>query len=104
MRQNPFKASAVSGTTVIPTSAGIDLFSIDRKYDAHIRVEKFQGEKQITVDVFDSMEKNADAAHIDSQEFPYTQEGAAEAEDYLRNGIPEFTPKYNFDYRVMIGK
>ena len=63
---------------------GTDLETTDKKYDAHVRLEMRGEEWLIFVDVFDSAEKRANAAHMDSDSFPVNPSGAKEATDYLR--------------------
>ena len=78
---------------VAVTEEGTDLHSEDGKFDAHIRAEKDpEGVHQITVDVFDSRVRDNNRAHVDSELFDNTNQGAADAEDYLLG--------YGFRYRV----
>ena len=78
---------------IIPTKKGTDIESIDKKYDAHVRLEMAGGEWLIFVDVFDSGVKSGNAAHLDSDSFPIDGPGAKEATDYLR--------EYGFDVRIV---
>ena len=60
-----------------------------KDYDAHVRLENLEGEKQIVVDVFNSKIKKADKAHVNSVGFDEGSEGLREAQDYLAGyGIP----------------
>jgi hypothetical protein len=70
---------------VTPTARGRDLDSSDHRHDAHIRLERFEGDRKdvITVDVFDSSVKDAKKAHVESEAFPVTKQGAADASDFL---------------------
>ena len=78
---------------ITPTKKGTDLESTDKKYDAHVRLEKAGGEWLIFVDIFNSGVKSANAAHVDSDSFAVTASGAKEATDYLR--------EYGFDVRIV---
>jgi hypothetical protein len=68
-----------------PTSRGRDLDSTDRKYDAHVRLEAPPRERKrvIAVDVFDSKVKDSGKAHVESEYFPVSKAGAADAADFL---------------------
>ena len=74
---------------VVPTRAGTDLENSDKTVDGHIRIEKYKGVgTNIFVDLFASKVKDADEAHITSEEFPWSDEGAAEATKFLQeNGF-----------------
>ena len=78
---------------ITPTAKGTDIYSTDKKYDAHLRLEKAGGEWLIFVDIFNSAVKSANAAHVDSDSFAVTASGAKEATDYLR--------EYGFDVRIV---
>jgi hypothetical protein len=70
---------------VIPTRAGRDLANRDKTKDAHIRIESYkQVGTNIFVDIFDSSIKNASNAHLVSGSFPHSDEGAAEATEFLQ--------------------
>lgn len=77
---------------VTPTDRGRDVDSIDRTYDAHIRTEKVDGERMIAVDIFDSSVKNSNRAHVESDLFEATIQGAEEAQGLLE--------EYGFTVRV----
>jgi hypothetical protein len=70
--------------------------SSDKKHDAHIRLERFPGGQRrvITVDVFDSAVKDAKKAHVESEFFPLSRQGTAEASDFLLG--------YAFDVKVVL--
>ena len=73
----------VRKVSVTPTDRGRDVDSIDGVYDAHIRIEKVDGERMIAVDVFDSSIKGANRAHVESDLFESTVAGAREAQEFL---------------------
>ncbi|HKN06030.1 MAG TPA: hypothetical protein VJ021_00285 [Thermoplasmata archaeon] len=83
---------------VTPTKHGRDLDSKDKKHDAHIRLERFPRERKaaIFIDVFDSSIKDATKAHVESEFFPLTKRGAADASDFLLG--------YGFDATVILPK
>ena len=87
------KGNVAQAVTIRPTRQGRDLTSRDRKYDAHVRLETMMGERLIAADVFDSRIVGAKRAHLESDSFPATVEGAREATDFLRN--------YGFAVRVV---
>lgn len=74
---------------MIPTRAGKDLANQDGTIDGHIRIEKYnQVGTNIYVDLFASKVKDANEAHITSEDFPWTDEGAGEATRFLQeNGF-----------------
>lgn len=51
-----------------------------RRRDAHVRLEA----GEVYVDVFDSKKKKAADAHLESESFPNTVAGRAEATEFLR--------------------
>jgi hypothetical protein len=70
---------------VIPTRKGRDLRSDDQQIDGHIRIESYkQVGTNIYVDLFVSKVKEADEAHITSESFPWSDEGANEATKFLQ--------------------
>ena len=75
--------------TVVPTVEGEDLENVIRTRDAHVQLE----DDEISVDVFDSMVDDPGTAHVDSDSFPNTREGAEGATEYLRS--------FFFDVRVV---
>ena len=81
---------------VTPTTRGRDLESTDKKHDAHIRLEKYRSDRRpsIYVDIFDSSIKSATKAHVESEFFPLTKQGAADASDFLLG--------YGFDVTVVV--
>ncbi len=81
---------------VIPSARGRDLDSKNRKYDAHIRLERVPGEKgpSIFVDVFNSRVKDARKAHVESDYFANSPKGAREASEFLAG--------YGFDVTVAV--
>ena len=74
---------------VVPTRAGTDLENGDKTIDGHIRIERYKDiGTNIYVDLFASKMKNADEAHITSESFPWSDEGAGEATKFLQeNGF-----------------
>jgi hypothetical protein len=74
---------------VVPTRGGRDLQSKDGKIDGHIRIESYKGVgTKIYVDLFVSAVKDPDEAHVTSESFPWTDEGAKEVTKFLReNGF-----------------
>jgi len=74
---------------VIPTRGGKDLTNEDGTVDGHIRIERYkQVGTNIYVDLFASKVKDADEAHITSEAFSWTDEGANEATKFLQeNGF-----------------
>lgn len=83
---------------VTPSARGRDLESTDKKHDAHIRLEKMEGEKRpsIYIDVFDSSIKDSTKAHVESEFFPLTRRGASNASDFLLG--------YGFEVKVALPK
>jgi hypothetical protein len=75
--------------TVIPNRTGRDLHDKDGATEGHIRVETYEGiGTRIYVDLFDSEEKDVDKAHITSESFAHSAEGADEATRFLQeNGF-----------------
>jgi hypothetical protein len=75
--------------TVIPDRTGRDLRDKNGATDGYIRVETYEGiGTRIYVDLFDSKEKDADKAHITSESFAHSAEGADEATTFLHeNGF-----------------
>ena len=82
----------VRRVSVTPTTHGRDMDSIDRAYDAHIRIETVDGERMIAVDIFDSSVKGSNRAHVESDLFEVTVVGAKEAQGFLE--------EYGFTVRV----
>ena len=81
---------------IIPTSAGQDIFSAKGDIDGHVRVETYPWTgKEIFIDLFDSSVRDADEAHITSESFPTTGDGAREATKFLRDN--------GFGLRLTIG-
>jgi hypothetical protein len=74
---------------VRPSTQGVDLFSKDRDYDGHMRLEN----GKIMIDIFESNEKNPSRAYVESQSFPNDQSGRKEAQDFLKF--------YGFDYTIV---
>ena len=73
--------------TVIPSRIGKDLRDKAGETDGHIRVETYKGiGTRIYVDLFDSKEKDANKAHITSESFAHSDEGADEATRFLQKG------------------
>ncbi len=74
---------------IVPSRIGTDLHNRDKTIDGHIRIETYkQVGTQIFVDLFASRVKNADEAHITSEAFPWSDEGASEATKFLQeNGF-----------------
>ena len=71
--------------TIIPTRTGRDLTNMDETEDAHIRIETYKAiGTRIYVDVFDSSVQDPSAAHIVSEMFPWSDEGADEATQFLQ--------------------
>ena len=75
--------------TVIPDRAGKDIQDKDGAIDGHVRVETYNGiGTRIYVDLFDSEEEDANKAHITSESFAYSDDGADDATKFLReNGF-----------------
>ncbi len=70
---------------VMPTRRGTDLENVAKTSDAHIRIETYkQVGTNIYVDVFDSAIENPNEAHVVSEMFPWTDEGAGQATRFLR--------------------
>lgn len=74
---------------VVPTRVGKDLQDKDGTTDAHIRIERYKETgANIYIDSFVSAAKDADYAHITSELFPWSDEGASEATKLLQeNGF-----------------
>jgi len=74
---------------VIPTRTGTDLQNNDKTIDGHIRIETYkQLGTSIYVDLFVSAMRDADEAHITSESFLHSIEGADEATKFLQeNGF-----------------
>lgn len=53
--------------------------------DIHVRKERFDGENVIVVDVFDNRIKDAEKAHITSESFPFTKNGARGATKFIQD-------------------
>ena len=57
----------------------------DKTKDGHIRIETYKRiGTNIYVDLFDSAIKDPDEAHIGSESFPWTDEGADETTRFLQ--------------------
>ena len=81
--------------SVVPTRGGTDLDSGDGTKDAHIRIESYKGVgTKIFVDVFDSKVRDSSSAHLVSEMFEWTDEGA--------NLATLFLQKHGFRVAVMI--
>lgn len=74
---------------VRPTRRGMDLTNLTETRDAHVRIL----DDAISVDVFDSTVEDHDDAHLESEEFSNTDEGAMEATEFLRS--------FAFDVKVV---
>ena len=74
---------------IVPTRRGTDLHSQDERMDGHIRIETYkENGTSIFVDLFLSKIQQADRAHITSESFPWTSDGANEATRFLQeNGF-----------------
>ena len=73
---------------VIPTRRGTHLQNEDRTVDSHIRIEEYEIGINIYVDLFVSNVSDAKKAHITSEYFPWTDEGANEVTKLLqKNGF-----------------
>ena len=73
---------------IVPTRAGTDLENGDKTIDGHIRIEKYGQQTNIYVDLFASKVKDAGVAHITSESFLWSDEGAGEATKFLQeNGF-----------------
>lgn len=91
--KNSFASSF--GAIVIPTRAGKDLESHDGTKDAHIRIEGYdEVGTNIYVDIFDSTIKDSSLAHLVSEMFHWTDDGADQATHFLQ--------RYGFRCAVMI--
>jgi hypothetical protein len=70
---------------VIPTRRGRDLQSAVKARDAHVRIEAYKKVgTNIFVDVFDSAIEDPDRAHLVSEAFPWSDQGADEATRFLQ--------------------
>jgi hypothetical protein len=80
---------------VVPTRRGRDLQSAVQERDAHVRIEAYrQIGTNIFIDVFDSTIGDPDEAHLVSEAFPWTDQGA--------EGATRFLQEYGFRVAVMI--
>lgn len=66
----------------VPT--GTDVVSPVERLDGHVRLEGAGKGARIYVDLFQSDMEDAEEAHVSSESFPATKEGARAATDYLR--------------------
>lgn len=86
----PMRASEIpvkkAAKTVTLTPEGTDVESENKDYDAHVRIETLPGNgtRVIMVDVFNSNVEDPNKAHIGSTHFPFSQEGAQLATDFLK--------------------
>ncbi|MHB1909276.1 MAG: hypothetical protein ACYCQJ_10475 [Nitrososphaerales archaeon] len=94
--------TAIPGSTIIPTREGCDIYTRDKRFDGHIRLEKQGSRLVIAIDVFDSKIDDPKDAQIDSVSFLNSDEGTKRAEEYLRKGTYE-TVAFGFDYKIMKG-
>lgn len=70
---------------VIPSRRGRDLSSVDQRTDGHIRIETYKGVgTAICIDLFDSAIQGANAAHLNSKMFRWSDDGASEATKSLQ--------------------
>jgi hypothetical protein len=70
---------------IIPTRFGTDIENQDGTLDAHIRIETYRGVgTNLFVDLFDSSIRDASEAHLKSEVFPWTDEGADRATRFLQ--------------------
>lgn len=74
---------------IVPSRAGTDLHNRDKTIDGHIRIETYKETgTNIYVDLFLSKIQRASDAHITSESFPWTSDGANEATRFLQeNGF-----------------
>ena len=80
---------------VVPTRGGKDLENMDKTKDAHIRIETYKEVgTNVYVDLFDSAVEDPNGAHITSEIFPWTDDGADLATRFLQ--------KHSFRVSVMI--
>ena len=92
MRMN--NNTRLNAPLLVPTRSGKDLNN-DGTRDAHIRIESYKDVgTNIYVDVFDSAVKDPSDAHVVSEMFPWTDEGADQATRFLQ--------KHGFRAAVMI--
>lgn len=97
-KRDPFRGkftplSAIPDTTIVPNKKGTDLYTKDDSYDAHIRLEKLNGELQMIIDVFDSKIEDPSAAYVESRNFLNNEEGSTEAMEFLR--------KFGLSYKII---
>lgn len=70
---------------IIPTRYGNDLLNAVQNKDAHVRIEAYkQIGANLFVDVFDSAIEDPNEAHIVSEAFPWSDQGADEATQFLQ--------------------
>ena len=70
---------------VIPTRRGKDLQSAVQAKDAHVRIEAYKNiGTNIFVDVFNTAFEDPDVAHLVSEAFPWSDQGANEATRFLQ--------------------
>lgn len=75
-----------SVTVVVPTRRGKDLLNSIHARDAHVRIETYKKiGTNIFIDVFDSAIEDHDEAHLVSEAFPCSDQGADEATQFLHN-------------------
>lgn len=71
---------------IVPTRAGKDLENMDNTKDTHIRIETYKEVgTNVYVDLFDSAIEDPDDAHITTEMFPWSDEGADLATRFLQN-------------------
>jgi hypothetical protein len=75
---------------VVPNRWGVDIEDREGTLDGHIRIETYKEVgTNIFVDLFDSAVKDANKAHLKSEVFPWTDEGADKATRFLqKHGFP----------------
>jgi hypothetical protein len=70
---------------IIPTRRGTDRENAAKTKDAHVRIETYkQIGTNIYVDIFDSAIEDPNEAHLVSEMFTWTDEGANEATRFLQ--------------------
>lgn len=70
-------------TKVTPNSNGTDVESDDHIYDGHVRVERSGKTRALVIDVFRSSLRDPEAAHVESESFPLSQDGTVAATGFL---------------------
>jgi hypothetical protein len=70
---------------IIPTRYGKDLQNAVQAKDAHVRIETYrQIGTNLFIDVFDSAIEDPNEAHLVSEAFPWSDQGADEATRFLQ--------------------